>query len=292
MPEGNKPFVVTDRRKFTMDGEVRPDADRPEETRAPRVEPSSATEAGSSGPAPLRDAGAGNRMRLPRGDGREEQELPAPTAEQMEQSKRAFEQTAERIETAIRATNPGMEHPPAMNFEQLVQSVYLTAIMQLGGATQEGEQPRVDLLGAKSSIDMIGVLAEKTAGNLGTKEQAFLDSAIFELRMAFLEMTQALARSAQARQGGPARSRWRSGRLWRWNGRRLWRGGRSWRIWRWNADAGALEECRRRLRFLGSGTSMGVPTLGCGCAVCTSTDPHNRRTRPSVRLEYATARSC
>jgi phosphoribosyl 1,2-cyclic phosphate phosphodiesterase len=40
------------------------------------------------------------------------------------------------------------------------------------------------------------------------------------------------------------------------------------------------------LTFLGSGTSMGVPTLGCGCAVCTSTDPHNRRTRPSVRLEY------
>jgi phosphoribosyl 1,2-cyclic phosphate phosphodiesterase len=31
---------------------------------------------------------------------------------------------------------------------------------------------------------------------------------------------------------------------------------------------------------------MGVPTLGCDCAVCTSTDPHNRRTRPSIRLEY------
>ena len=31
---------------------------------------------------------------------------------------------------------------------------------------------------------------------------------------------------------------------------------------------------------------MGVPTLGCSCAVCTSTDPHNRRTRPSVRLDY------
>ncbi len=40
------------------------------------------------------------------------------------------------------------------------------------------------------------------------------------------------------------------------------------------------------LTFLGSGTSMGVPTLGCQCAVCTSTDPHNRRTRPSIRLEY------
>jgi len=45
------------------------------------------------------------------------------------------------------------------------------------------------------------------------------------------------------------------------------------------------------LTFLGTGTSMGVPTLGCGCAVCRSAmdpngDPRNRRTRPSVRLEY------
>jgi phosphoribosyl 1,2-cyclic phosphate phosphodiesterase len=31
---------------------------------------------------------------------------------------------------------------------------------------------------------------------------------------------------------------------------------------------------------------MGVPTLGCGCAVCTSTDPKNRRTRPSVLIEW------
>ncbi|HTV81712.1 MAG TPA: MBL fold metallo-hydrolase [Acidobacteriaceae bacterium] len=38
--------------------------------------------------------------------------------------------------------------------------------------------------------------------------------------------------------------------------------------------------------FLGSGTSMGVPTLGCRCAVCTSTDPRNRRTRPSVAIEW------
>jgi phosphoribosyl 1,2-cyclic phosphate phosphodiesterase len=38
--------------------------------------------------------------------------------------------------------------------------------------------------------------------------------------------------------------------------------------------------------ILGSGTSMGVPTLGCGCAVCTSTDPRNRRTRPSIAVEW------
>ncbi len=45
------------------------------------------------------------------------------------------------------------------------------------------------------------------------------------------------------------------------------------------------------LTFLGTGTSMGVPTLGCTCAVCTSAvspdgDPRNRRTRPSIRLEF------
>jgi phosphoribosyl 1,2-cyclic phosphate phosphodiesterase len=47
------------------------------------------------------------------------------------------------------------------------------------------------------------------------------------------------------------------------------------------------------LTFLGTGTSMGVPTLGCGCAVCTSAvtpaptgDPRNRRTRPSVLIEW------
>jgi phosphoribosyl 1,2-cyclic phosphate phosphodiesterase len=40
------------------------------------------------------------------------------------------------------------------------------------------------------------------------------------------------------------------------------------------------------LTVLGSGTSMGVPTIGCDCAVCRSQDPHDRRTRPSVMISY------
>nr|WP_231871496.1 MBL fold metallo-hydrolase [Planctomyces sp. SH-PL62] len=42
----------------------------------------------------------------------------------------------------------------------------------------------------------------------------------------------------------------------------------------------------RRLTFLGTGTSSGVPVLGCDCSVCMSDDPRNNRTRPSVLLTF------
>ena len=42
----------------------------------------------------------------------------------------------------------------------------------------------------------------------------------------------------------------------------------------------------RRLVFLGTGTSTGVPVIGCECQVCTSLDPRNQRTRPSVLLAF------
>ena len=43
---------------------------------------------------------------------------------------------------------------------------------------------------------------------------------------------------------------------------------------------------RVELLFLGTGTSAGVPMIGCDCEVCTSTDPHDNRTRPSVVISY------
>ncbi len=205
MSESNKPFVVTDRRKFTLDGTPRPDADpspEPESHEIPAAPPASGPPlefkptAAAAKPEPAPPASAASQP--------PEAELPPqPTASEMEQANAAYQQTSERLDTAVRAANPGMDHLPPMSFDQIVQSIYMTTMLQLGGATQEGQQPKIDLMGARQSVDMLAILAEKTKGNLTPAESQLLDNALFEVRMGFLEVTQALARSAANRQPPP-----------------------------------------------------------------------------------------
>ena len=47
----------------------------------------------------------------------------------------------------------------------------------------------MDILGARQTIDLMGVLAEKTKGNLTEAEDRTLQTVLFEVRMAFLELT-------------------------------------------------------------------------------------------------------
>ena len=202
MPD--QPFVINDRRKFTAEGDLRPDA-APSEPKPVRndspIESSAgpATEAGprlvhseptATAPEPSSETEAGNAP-------------PPLTAEQTEQATKAYTATVDRLDTAIRASNPSMGPIPEMTFDRLVQSIYMQTLLQLGLAGEPESTPQVDLLGARSSIDMLGIIEQKTKANLTESETKLIETALFEMRMGFLEITQALARQAASRQPNP-----------------------------------------------------------------------------------------
>ncbi|MGO9317777.1 MAG: DUF1844 domain-containing protein [Terracidiphilus sp.] len=119
-----------------------------------------------------------------------EAELPSPpTAQESREQKAAYDASSQRLEDMVRAQNPAAGAPPQISFEHLVQQFYVSAMIQMGAGTQEGQHPRVDILGARTTIDLLGVLAEKTKGNLTEAEDKILQTILFELRMAFLELT-------------------------------------------------------------------------------------------------------
>jgi hypothetical protein len=113
----------------------------------------------------------------------------APTAEESLEQKSAYDASASRLEDLVRAQNPGAGPQPPITFESLAQQLYLSSMIQMGAGTQEGQRPRVDILGARQTIDLLGILAEKTKGNLTAQEDRMLQTVLFESRMAFLELT-------------------------------------------------------------------------------------------------------
>lgn len=114
---------------------------------------------------------------------------PAPTAAESHEQKTAYDASAQRLEELVRAQNPAAGPQPPMGFDQLVQQFYVTAMLQMGAGTQEGQRPRVDIMGARATIDLLAVLAEKTRGNLTPAEDRILQTVLFEARMAFMELT-------------------------------------------------------------------------------------------------------
>src|SRR6201996_4800004 len=122
--------------------------------------------------------------------------MPEPTAAESAQQSKEYLASASRLDEMLQKANPGQPAPAVMNFERLVQSLYMTAAVQMGAGTPANQQPRIDILGARQSIDMLSVLDEKTKGNLTEQEKRLLQNALFDLRMSFLEITNAIANSA------------------------------------------------------------------------------------------------
>jgi hypothetical protein len=190
-------FTVIDRRKFKADEE----------------EANRETAAGAETKTEPAETGGGPRLVV--NESRQEPEPveaaqdaevelpPAPTAEESKEQKMAYDASAQRLEDIVRAQNPGVGAQPPVSFEHLVQQFYVSAMIQMGAGTQEGQRPRVDILGARNTIDLLGVLAEKTKGNLTDAEDRMLQAVLFEARMAFMELTRMVTLQGMQPPPGP-----------------------------------------------------------------------------------------
>jgi hypothetical protein len=160
MSEDKKPFTVSDRRHFTPEGEVRKsdDADAagsaPPPVAAPAAPPAPSPEAGSAAAAPAAAPASAPAAGEPDTDDERSSRFPS-------------------------------------DFLGLLISLGAQGSMLLMGGP-EGEPP--DLDGARSLIELLGVLKEKTEGHRTPQEDQLLDGLLYELRMAFVQATKAAGR--------------------------------------------------------------------------------------------------
>jgi hypothetical protein len=181
-------FTVTDRRLFTSEGELRKETS--EETQVSTPTPAARPEpVESAKPAPTAQENPSTT---------EQQPMPPPPTdvEQQEQAD-AYLKSSKDLDTRVELSGHSAKELE-MTFERFMASLYMTAMLQLGLMHEEGGQPRVDLIGARQTIDTLSLLSQKTKGNLTTAESHFLQNCLYELRMAYVEVTNALARPAQS----------------------------------------------------------------------------------------------
>jgi hypothetical protein len=174
-------FTVTDRRLFTPEGELRSEA--PETEREPE----------RPAPAPARSPEPAPQAQHAVPGAADQEAPPPPTAQEQKDQHDAYRKSSKELDTRVELSGHSAKELE-MTFERFMASLYMTAMLQLGMMREEGAQPRIDLIGARQTIDTLGLLQEKTKGNLTGSEENFLQNCLYELRMAYVEVTNALAR--------------------------------------------------------------------------------------------------
>ena len=186
-------FTVTDRRLFTEDGELRKDVSSEVEVSKPATPPTPI-------PTPAKEtaatANAGAAFPA-ESDGIVGQGIPAaPTAAEQQAQADAYRESSQELDSRVELSGRSAKEFD-MTFERFLASLYMTAMLQLGLMHQQGEQPRLDIIGARQTIDTLSLLADKTKGNLTPTEENFLQNSLYEVRMAYVEVTNALSRPPQ-----------------------------------------------------------------------------------------------
>ena len=122
---------------------------------------------------------------------------PAPVAEQ----------PAELRSEAAPAAAAAAPSQPDPAFVELLESLYATAMLQMGAPAQAGAPAGTpDLISARQTIEWIAALELKTRGNLALQEKEFFESMLYNLRLTYVELTRKLTGQGQ-RSAGPSPSR-------------------------------------------------------------------------------------
>ena len=157
----NGGFRVVDRRRFDADG-----SDRDEEEAAASPDSESAAKSPES---------------------------PETAASEQEGPEGAASGTSPRATDEQPGAPAGAEsapgEPPAPTFSSLILSLSTQALFSLGEIVESPDaEPRVDLVAGKQLIDLLGVLEEKTSGNLDADEKELMERILYDLRLRFVEI--------------------------------------------------------------------------------------------------------
>jgi outer membrane biosynthesis protein TonB len=201
-------FRITDRRKFNPDGSPREHVDEPEPPAAPPAPPLNPEPPPAPEPLPAPESRADNVVSFPRETPRRREpeappaepppaEPPAdePPAAEPRAADAAADARAAQAKAAASAAEQaynqtrGPQSPqlPEASFLALIDMFAAEAAMNLGMAqTPDGNRTPVDLEAARHWIDMLGMLEEKTRGNLNDEEASVLENVVAYLRMQFV----------------------------------------------------------------------------------------------------------
>jgi hypothetical protein len=177
-------FKISDRRKFNADGSLRDDVETPTSQPTPassenEVRSGDAHPETSSNPHPNVVSFPGENVR------RKEEPQPAQAAPAPATSQKSAD--SEAAEQAYSTSNTGRKSAlPEASFFSLVNILAVEAAMHLG--LMEGPEGRtpVDLDAARHMIDMLGLVEEKTRGNLTPQEDTLLEKVLADLRIQYV----------------------------------------------------------------------------------------------------------
>jgi hypothetical protein len=185
--EKDRGFKVADRRRFSPEGDAKPEA---EERSAPIEKPASAGPSPSTEPSRPLYGGVHHEASAPidematatHSSSMAQEEYEGPSAGAQAHASAEYQKAA--------SLQPGAEDagPQDLTFASFVVGLSTEALALMGEMPHPATGERMnDLVGAQQLVDIIGILQEKTRGNLSADEDTLLEAILFELRMKYVE---------------------------------------------------------------------------------------------------------